>query len=212
MQQIPAKESVGNRYRNCFIAPPDWKFVSSDYNSQELVVIAEISQDPVWIDALQKGEDLHSICAALVFGNEWTLAAEPGCAFVAHKDKCKCKKHKTMRTAVKTVNFGLAYGMSSHKLSSTIHISKSEADKLIKKYFTVFPNIKKALDKLGTFGMINGYIITPPPFKRRRWFEKGPTDRDKVIEHIRGNYNFELGVIERASKNTPIQGKHICPV
>ena len=59
MQQIPAD----NSFRNCFIAPEGWCFVSSDYSSQELNVIAFGSKDPVWTDALQKGQDLHSVCA-----------------------------------------------------------------------------------------------------------------------------------------------------
>ena len=206
MQQIPAKESVGNRYRSCFVAPEDWVYVSSDFNSQELVVIATISEDPVWMEALRKGEDLHSICADLVFGKKWKDAAEDDCRYYVDKQKCNCKKHKTMRTAVKTVNFGLAYGMSANKLSATIRISKHEAEALIKKYFSVFPKIGATLAKLAGFGMVNGYIITPQPFLRRRWFDKGPTDKEKVIEHLNGSYNKELGIIERASKNTPIQG------
>ena len=206
MQQIPAKESIGNRYRNCFVAPEGWSFVSSDFNSQELVVIATISNDPVWMDALKHGYDLHSICADLVFGDKWKDAAEDGCAYFAHKQKCKCKAHKTMRTTVKTINFGLAYGMSAHKLSATMQISMKEAEKLIDKYFTVFPNIGDKLKQLGMFGMLKGYIITPPPFKRRRWFAKGPTDREEVVKFVQGSYKKDLGIIERASKNTPIQG------
>lgn len=108
MQTIPAKESVGNAYRNCFMADEGHVFVDSDYSSQELCYIAEMSNDPVWIDALNKGQDLHSICAELVFGDKWKEAAEEDCVYYQSKDKCKCKKHKSMRTAVKTINFGLA--------------------------------------------------------------------------------------------------------
>lgn len=206
MQQIPAKESVGNRYRNCFIAPKDWVYVSSDFNSQELVVIATLSQDPVWLAALKNGEDLHSICAELVFGLKWKAAAGSGCQYYIDKQKCKCPGHKQMRTSVKTVNFGLAYGMSAHKLSTTIQVSKKDAQELINKYFTVFPKIKSKLDALGMFGMVKGYILTPAPFYRRRWFERGPSDTKQVLDHMSGEYYPALGIIERASKNTPIQG------
>lgn len=206
MQQIPSKESVGNKYRNCFIAPKDWVFVSSDYSSQELVVIATISNDPVWMEVIKAGQDLHSVCADLVFGNKWADGALDNCIYMKTKQKCKCPKHKTMRVTVKTINFGLAYGMSAHKLASTMQITRREAQALINKYFIVFPKIKNKLGQFGAFGMINGYIITPPPFKRRRWFSKGPTDKKEVIEHLKGKYNRELGIIERASKNLPIQG------
>jgi DNA polymerase I-like protein with 3'-5' exonuclease and polymerase domains len=102
MQQIPAD----NRFRNCFKAPKGHVFVSSDYSSQELNIIAFGSQDPVWLKALSLGEDLHSTCAVLVYGQKWIDATEPGCLFVSHREKCNCKGHKILRTNVKTVNFG----------------------------------------------------------------------------------------------------------
>jgi len=107
MQNIPSKESVGNRYRNAFVAEPGWVYVDSDYASQELVVIAYMSQDPVWLDALKNGKDLHSVCAEVVYKDDWKKAANPDCAYYAHNGaKCNCKKHKRLRTAVKTINFG----------------------------------------------------------------------------------------------------------
>lgn len=103
MQQIPAV----NEFRNCFIAPDrDWVFVSSDYSSQELNVIAYGSKDPVWLGALERGEDLHSVCADLVYKEKWYFAAKPGCAYEESKQKCDCSEHKKLRTNVKTVNFG----------------------------------------------------------------------------------------------------------
>lgn len=193
MQQIPSD----NRYRNCFICPDGWLFVSSDYSSQELNVIAFGSKDPVFLEALEKGQDLHSVCADLVFQDQWTDAADDDCAFMRDKSKCSCSKHKEMRTKVKTINFGLAYGMGPHKLSDTLDISVKEASELIDKYFTAFPNIKQFLDMLGKFGKINGYIRTFKPFKRKRFFDywEGRNTPPK-----------EMGMIERASKNTPIQG------
>jgi len=103
MQQIPGT----NTYRNCFeTGDPDWVFVSSDYSSQELCFIAEKSKDPVWIAALDNGEDLHSVCADLVFKDKWKKAAEEDCAYMKHKQKCNCKEHKKLRTSVKSINFG----------------------------------------------------------------------------------------------------------
>jgi DNA polymerase-1 len=183
MQQIPSD----NTFRNCFIAPLGWVFVSSDYSSQELNVIAYGSQDPVWLDALTRGLDLHGVCADLVFEDRWRTA--------------DADARKSLRTQIKAINFGLAYGMGPFKLADTLQISKQEAEDLIEKYFTEFPNIRDFLQKLGTFGTRNGYITTFAPFKRRRWFDtwfpKIWDDRSKMQE---------FGSIERASKNTPIQG------
>ena len=194
MQQIPAH----NDYRNCFISGyDDYIFVSGDYSSQELCIIATGSKDPVWIKALEDGEDLHSVCADLVYGKEWQDAAESDCAYMQSKAKCNCPEHKKLRTNVKSINFGLAYGMGPHKLADTLLITTKEAERLIEKYFRAFPAIKNFLVSLGNYGKVNGHIKTYAPYRRIRWFEdwKG-INTDKAV----------MGKIERASKNTPIQG------
>ena len=197
MQQIPAD----NSFRNCFVAPEGWSFVSSDYSSQELNVIAFGSKDPVWLKALEEGQDLHSTCAELVYGEQWLNSGEEDCAYFKNKVKCNCPTHKKLRTNLKTINFGLAYGMGPHKLADTLNISVDDAKLLIEKYFTAFPSIKGFLDKLGNFGKKYGYIKTFPPYNRRRWFTNWyPRIWDNKSS------SMELGSIERASKNTPIQG------
>jgi DNA polymerase I-like protein with 3'-5' exonuclease and polymerase domains len=196
MQQIPAD----NMYRNCFEPGiPGWVFVSADYTSQELTLIAHASQDPVWLKALKDGQDLHSVCAELVFGKDWLNSADPDCAYYKDnsKQKCECKRHKKLRQSVKTINFGLAYGMSEHKLSATLQISVEQAKSLIKDYFKVFPKIKSYLDMSGNFGKQKGYIRTLFPWGRIRYFNEWHPD----MEDFKA-----LGSIERESKNTPIQG------
>jgi hypothetical protein len=83
--------------------------VSADYVSQELVILSHISQDPVWQEAIMKEWDLHSITASMLYGKEWDVGTEPGCAFKAQKKKCKCFKHKEMRYDGKTLDFGLPW-------------------------------------------------------------------------------------------------------
>lgn len=197
MQQIPAD----NVYRNCFTAPDGYSFVSSDYSSQELNVIAFGSKDPVWLKALEEEQDLHSTCAELVYGDKWINTAEADCKYMSKKQKCSCPSHKKLRTNVKTINFGLAYGMGPNKLADTLNISIDDAKLLIEKYFEAFPSIKGFLDKLGNFGKKYGYIKTFPPYNRKRWFTNWyPRIWDNKSAAM------ELGSIERASKNTPIQG------
>jgi DNA polymerase I-like protein with 3'-5' exonuclease and polymerase domains len=241
MQNITVDESVGTRYRNAFICEPGWVFVDSDYVSQELVIIAYVSKDPVWMEAIEKGWDLHSICAELVYKSKWKEAAETGCVYydtmyysratkswihpsvyndclikgedmshwikIGPKQKCNCKKHKTLRNNVKTINFGLAYGMSEIKLSGTVGITVGEALRLIKDYFSAFPLIGRTLDFLGEFGLRNGYIMTLAPFYRKRWFPHWEAWRGYIDAHIQGiRHVKDLGKIERESKNHPIQG------
>ena len=206
MQQIPAD----NKFRNCFIAPEGWVFVSSDYSSQELNVIAYGSQDPVWIEALEKGQDLHSVCAALVYGEKWMLAAEEDCAYYQvlidsgsdiPKQKCNCPEHKKLRTNVKGINFGLAYGMGPNKLSDTLEISLGDAKKLIQKYFTEFPSIEAFLTTLEQSSLKRGYARTFKPFGRKRFFPGWYPN----MQYNPSNSAL-ASTIGRAGKNTPIQG------
>jgi DNA polymerase-1 len=91
--------------------------------------------------------------------------------------------------------------MGPKKLSETINCNLKEAKELIAKYFKAFPKIQSFLDGLGEFGKRHGYIETFPPFKRKRWF----TSWTPKMYNNKDSF-MELGSIERASKNTPIQG------
>ena len=91
--------------------------------------------------------------------------------------------------------------MGPNKLADTLNISIDDAKLLIEKYFEAFPSIKGFLEKLGNFGKHYGYIKTFPPYNRRRWFTNW---YPKMWSN--SSAKMELGTIERASKNTPIQG------
>lgn len=212
LQNIPAD----NRYRNCFQPPVDkYVFVSADYSSQELALIAHDSNDAVWLNALENKYDLHSVCAELIFGEAWATAALSDCAYFetietvsepdennkrltlsyTRKQKCTCPRHKVLRHSVKSINFGLAYGMSEHKLAKVLNISENEAKQLIEKYFSTFPNIKASLERSAQFAKQHGYIRTMYPYGRIRWFP----------EWAGADYS-QIGRIERQGKNSHIQG------
>jgi len=213
MQQIPANalpEDRQNDYRNCFIPGRDgWSLVGSDYSSQELCVIATLSQDPIFIDALKTGKDLHSVCAELVWGTQWTDATDKDCAFYKLKEdgqpakaKCKCAGHGKLRDDTKAVSFGLAYGLSPKGLANDIHVTVEEASQIFDRYFIAFEGIKSILDGFGEYGKNNGFIRTIAPFRRKRYFPywNGPSTAKGLLSQI-----------ERASKNMPRLNGHVKP-
>jgi len=227
MQQIPAKPgspeveaqweqdhptkpkgSFYLRYRNAFKPSPGFEIVDSDYTGQELALIAFASGEPTWVNAIESGHDLHSVTAALVYKQKWTKAADPDCKYITHKQKCKCFGHKQMRNSIKSINFGLAYGMSKFKLSRNNKCSVKEAEALIYEYFNTFPGLKAVLNSFGRFGVTHGYTQTLGPFLRKRWFWEWKNFTQSDIDlHASGiEYNGRLGRIERQSKNHPIQG------
>lgn len=85
LQNIPAN----NEYRNCFVARKGFKWVSADYSQQELMIMIDASEEPLLIEMLNKGEDIHYYMGSIMFNRPM--------------DK---EKDKPIRTKVKTLNFG----------------------------------------------------------------------------------------------------------
>jgi len=150
--------------------------------SCELRVMAEFSQDPLWLEVFRKGGDLHSELCARTFNipiNDVKSMSPYGVKY---------------RDVQKTINFGLAYGMSQYKLADTLQIPVEQAEKIIKDFFSVVPDLEKFLTRIGKFAVRKGFSRTPPPYSRIRWFDK-----------YRGNPK-QKGEVEREGKNHPIQG------
>lgn len=193
LNQIPSKGDLAKVIRSSFIPTDGYKIVGGDYSSFELAIIAEFSEDPLWIKTLKAGKNLHTeLCAAT-----FDICTEDV------KKPFPPKPDITYRDVQKTVDFGLAYGMSHFKLSGTIEVSEEEAKDIIEKFFSVVPKVKAFLDKLGYLGKSRGYIRTAPPFRRIRWF---PAFEVLKKEPTHSKAAKWLNSMERKAKNMPIQG------
>ena len=193
LAQIPSKGELGKVIRSGFIPrSKDYVIVGGDYSGMELRIIAEFSKDPLWVKTFQESGDLHSVLCSETFEIPIENVKNP---FYANPDI-------TYRDVQKTINFGLAYGMSKYKLASTILVSVEEAEKLINKFFNKVPKVKEFLDSLGVLAKTRGFIKTAPPFSRVRRFPKW----EYMQENSTNNRDKWLGEIERAGKNMPIQG------
>lgn len=193
LNQIPSKGDLAKTMRKSFIPSKGYKIVGGDYSSFELAIIAELSKDPLWVKTLIEGKNLHSVLAAATFD----IPIENV------ENSFPFKPILTYRDVQKTIDFGLAYGMSEFKLADTMGVPVEQAKQIIDKFFGVVPKVKDFLESLAKLGVKRGYIKTAQPFGRIRWFPEyqflkdNPTHPDK----------FKIiGSIERRSKNTPIQG------
>jgi len=161
-----------SKWRRCFIARPGYKMITADFSGQELRIMTELSQEPSWVEAFNKEWDVHSVVAEVMFKDKWQNGfAKDGtfegvklfynkgdkkgqplddCAyfFDDHK-KCDCPEHKKLRDAVKSINFGIAYGMTEKKLADDLNISIKEAKELLTTYYQAVPNLIKYLERSG---------------------------------------------------------------
>jgi len=203
MLNIPRKISA---YRAAIIPDPGFELVDADYDGQELIITAILSQEPSWLEYISKGYDLHSKNAELIFGDEWVEATEEGCAYYAPVEngeitdifehqykKCKCASHIEMRDNSKAVSFGSIYGISYFKLAFNLKISEKRAKFILKRFFEIVPAVAAMMVDFGNYAIHNGHIIEPV-FGRIRFFDQWKLS---VAE--------EHGAIERAAFNTPIQ-------
>lgn len=175
LQNIPIRSEAGRDIRKGFIADEGYLLVAADYSQIELRLLAQIADDDLMKLAFQSGADIHRRTAAQVLGlDEASITPE-------------------QRRAAKTVNFGVLYGMSAHRLSNDLGIPFAEASGFIERYFATYPKIREYIDQTLAFGRKHGYVKTL--YGRRRY----------TPELLSSNRNIrEAG--ERLAYNMPIQG------
>jgi DNA polymerase-1 len=175
LQNIPVRTELGLEIRRAFIAEEGHQIVSADYSQIELRLLAHIAEDPVLIDAFARDEDIHSRTAAEIFG-------------VAQDQVTR-----DQRRVAKTVNFGIAYGLSPYGLSTRLNIPEEEARDIIERYFTRYAGIKRYLEETVRVAREKGYVETL--FGRRR-----------PMGDLRAKNRQVVQAAERAAINMPIQG------
>ena len=173
-QNLPTE----NEIRHCFIAdPPDeeepegYVIVTADMSGAELRFIAELSGAKTWIDAFNRGEDVHSVGTEILYPDKWPLLQcvggekiiedgkeiiLPPCAYFKLKPngepqrkKCDCPEHKKLRNNNKSTNFLLAYGGGPKKLANEIGVSIKEATEIMELHAKKFPDIWAYLERSG---------------------------------------------------------------
>lgn len=175
LQNIPIKTEWGRLIRRGFVAPRGKTLVSIDYSQIELRLAAHLSGDPTMIKAFKAGEDIHSATAAAI--NKVPLD----------------KVTREMRSAAKSINFGLLYGQGPRGLSENAGISYAEAKQFIAAYFKAFSHIKKYIDGALDKARRDSYVETL--FGRKRY-----------LAEINSNNIMMAKGAERVAINAPLQG------
>lgn len=176
LQQMPHTKE----FRQCFKpSDPDRVFVIADYSGIELRILAQISQDPVMIDAFNNNRDLHSITAIAAFNLPCTEAEVK-------------KLYPEKRGQAKGLNFGVVYGIGPNKYADNTGISQAEAKKAIRGFYNTYKGVEKYLYAIEDYGIKNRHVRTLAGRKLQLYFDPA---NDK-----------EVGMARRNARNYPIQG------
>ena len=175
LQNIPVRTELGKRIRTAFVAGKGNRLVSADYSQFELRLAAAMSNDADMVAQFNRGIDIHVATAAQVYGRELEDVT------------------KQMRSAAKTVNFGVLYGMSPHGLSVATGMTMEQAKHFIDAYFELRKPLLGYLNDLKEKARKDGYVATL-------------LGRRRPMPDIHSSNFIVRQAAERAAMNMPIQG------
>jgi len=176
LQNIPIRTAEGRQIREAFVVGPGFDcLMTADYSQIELRIMAHLSEDEALIEAFSAGADFHTITAARVF------------------DVPPEQVDGDLRSRIKAMNYGLAYGLSDFGLSQQLRIPPSEARGLMEEYFQRFGGIRDYLDNVVKQATKDGYTETL--LGRRRYLPDLTSDNRQRRE-----------MAKRMALNAPIQG------
>ena len=176
LQNVPIRTEEGRRIREAFVVGEGFEsLMSADYSQIEMRIMAHLSGDAGLIAAFRSGEDLHSFVASRVFG------VEPD------------EVTPAMRSKVKAMSYGLAYGLSAFGLSRQLTVPVEEAKGLMDEYFARFGGVREYLADVVAQARGTGYTETM--LGRRRYLPDLTSDNRQRRE-----------MAERMALNAPIQG------
>jgi DNA polymerase-1 len=142
LQNIPVRSELGKTIRTAFVAAKGNVFVSADYSQFELRLAAVMAGDTDMIEVFNNGEDIHVRTAAEIYG-------------IALEDVTK-----DQRSAAKTINFGVLYGMSPHGLAAATGMTFGAAKDFIERYFATRQPLVDYIKNLRDIAQKQGYVET----------------------------------------------------
>ncbi|WP_298441598.1 DNA polymerase I [Gordonia sp. (in: high G+C Gram-positive bacteria)] len=184
LQNIPVRTDAGRQIRGGFVVGADRPLgsvegydclMTADYSQIEMRIMAHLSGDEGLIEAFNSGEDLHNFVGSRAFG-------------VSIDDV-----DPQMRSRVKAMSYGLAYGLSAYGLAAQLGIGREEARDQMEMYFARFGGVRDYLHEVVVEARRKEYTETM--FGRRRYLPDLNSD------------NFQRRqAAERMALNAPIQG------
>lgn len=156
MGNLP-KEGV---IRNFFVASPGMAIIGADYAQLEVVVEANLTNDPQLLKIILEGASKHDITAQ-------GLGID--------------------RNSAKTLNFALQYGAGVRKVSKILGVSDREANDIFTRYWELYRGVKALKDKTSELLKTSGQVTNIAGRTRRFPKTNNPFE---LAKQERQAYNF----------------------
>jgi len=140
--------------------------VDLDFAGAEVRGLTVYARDPGLLDALNKGLDMHSWIASIVFQQDYDAINTS-----RQKDKVvqtdSDKKLVRLRQQAKAIVFGLIFCIGPNKLSMQLGITPDEATGLMNMFFARFPKVEEYISGTKRKVKREGILRTPTGRARR---------------------------------------------
>jgi DNA polymerase-1 len=153
LMAFPARDPIGLKVRECFVADPGHVMFSVDYSQIEPRLVAALSGDNTLMAVYKEGRDIYEETARGLFE-------------VQVVDKIK------HRLPAKVVTLGVFYGMGAGTLFESLiqsgcgtvanpRFDKEACEQLIRKWFQTYPGVAKYVDEVCRLARRNnGLVLT----------------------------------------------------
>jgi DNA polymerase-1 len=208
LQNVPRPDNDPHGIRSVFVPTEGNIFIVADYGQLEMRIMAFAAYtygDDTMLNAIcgnlnalegdfegiEGGLDMHSFTASKMMG-------------IPYKEFIQLKEEgdptaKALRTAAKSVGFGIIYGITKYKLSEQLsealgrYVSEDEAQGYIDMYLATFPGVRTYMRETAKHAKQHGYVQTL-------------SGRFRRLSKMRSRNQRERGHAARQAINAPIQG------
>lgn len=164
LTQLP-RPKHGYNIRTCYTVEPGYAFISFDFSSAEVKVLANISKDPTMMKFVELNYDFHSASASSMYG----IPYEEFVSVLSDQKHPLYKTYKNYRQIAKVLTFSLLYGSSPAGIANQLYMEKSKAEELMSIYFKTFPGVSKYINNAHKFASYNQFSLTPLGQRKRQY-------------------------------------------
>lgn len=173
--------------------------VSLDFSSQEVLLMAEWTQDPN-LESIFVGEnkrDFHAMTGVKIFNSSYrqTYSYEQFVEALTDKDHPEHERAKKCRKVAKNVNFGAQYRIAAPKLSTMLFVTPEEAQEYLDAKAAAFPvaeewaqNEMEQVKQTGKVKTLLGAVRhLGPALRSDDRYEAAKADRQAISYRIQGS-------------------------